>query len=104
MTAPVAGWGPRFVVRGCARCGSAFKVERTSPRWYCTTGCLQFIQEERRERINERQRERYNRSIWEHREEIRTTPLHELYPGMLEVCERVQTWRRSYPVWLEARR
>lgn len=87
--ATVVEWGPAWIIKGCARCNRAIKRPKSQSgrRVYCTEACFRaFMRDEQRAR---RWREK--------RSEVRYgVPVHVVWPGMIEIADRVQKLRPSY--------
>ena len=92
-------WGSAVVIRGCKRCKGPFKAYRTSHEAYCSTGCLAFDYEERRQKRLDAEADTRARNTWTRQQKINNTPLHILYPGMMAVASWAQERRPSYERW-----
>ncbi len=81
-------------VKSCARCGSAFRQRRGENAKFCTMQCMRWAD-------RERERDRHELAKSRRMTELASTPLHVMYPGMVDVLERVQRQRPSWADWQE---
>lgn len=103
MTTPTS-WGAAYELAFCKRCGKTGRVPVGSRRHnrniFCSRQCERWHNEEVRVRqLDAQAAKNYERELrrWE---VLRVTPLHELYPEMIEVMASVQAWRPSYCQWV----
>lgn len=87
-------WGSANVILRCSRCGCAVKVRRelAGRPAYCSDACQGFA-------VRERRYSHVPRRWWERQRILATTPLHQLYPEMIDVLDRVQRERPSWAAW-----
>ncbi len=79
-------------IKSCARCGSAFKQRRGLNAKFCTSQCMRWADRDRERDLYEARKSR-------RMAELATTPLHEMYPGMMDVLEWAQMQRPSWADW-----
>lgn len=79
-------------VKSCQRCGSAFKQRRGLNAKFCTSQCMRWADRDRERDLYEARKSR-------RMAELATTPLHEMYPGMMDVLEWAQMQRPSWADW-----
>ena len=95
-------WGAATELAQCKRCGKTGKVPAGSKAHgrniFCSAQCEEWHNEELHFGKLDRQNARVTMARWAQLELLRTTPLHVLYPEMLDVIERVQSWRPSNQV------
>lgn len=103
MTTPTT-WGSAYELAFCKRCGKTGRVPVGSRRHnrniFCSRQCERWHNEEVWTRkLNQQCAANHARDMrrWEI---LRTTPLHILYPEMLEVMATVQAMRPSYCQWV----
>src|SRR5690349_23958221 len=99
---------PATELAQCHRCGKTVKVPFGSKAHgrsiFCSVQCKDWHYEDLRYARYDRQNARKAMSFWARREMLRQTPMHMVHPGMLDVLERVQSWRPSYAEWVSYRR
>ena len=87
----------------CRRCGKSGRIPRGArgpgQLVFCSRGCERLYHEEMRIARRARQAAQKERDRMAHAALIARTPLHEVYPRMLDVMAGVQEQRPSYLRW-----
>ena len=94
---------PDTVAVRCRRCGKSGRIPRgvrgPGQLVFCSRGCERLHHEEMRIARRARQAAQKERDRMAHAALIARTPLHEVYPRMLDVMAAVQEQRPSYHRW-----